>query len=657
VGAPVLSGRKSADRRLRVPRPEARYFRYVRPGVVSARPAAIEPRRPIARALARVRRLAFGRPLASAQEIEERLPRWKALAVFSSDVMSSVAYATEAIMFSLLGVGIVAFGFVMPISILIVGLLALVTFSYRQTIRAYPNGGGSYIVARANLGTLPGLVAAASLLTDYVLTVAVSVSAGIWNLVSAFPVLQGATMPLIVLAILLVMAVNLRGTRESGTVFALPTYLFIGSALLLVGVGLARTALGATPTVTDVVPLQVSAESLTVLILMRAFADGCSAMTGTEAISNGTPAFRPPEWRNAQRTMATMAVVLGTVFLGISFLAVGAGAVPSADETVLSQVGRAVFGRGPAYYVLLLSTMGILVLAAQTSFADFPRLSSILARDGFMPRSFAFRGERLAFNAGIVALGLLSIAVVVPFGGSVTALIPLYALGVFTAFTLSQAGMVRHWLTERGPGWRRSATINGVGAVATGAVAVVFAIAKFALGAWIILVVVPVLIAAMLYVHRRYARESAELDVAPEVVWGPPVHRRRAVIPVTGVTQDVIQAVRFARSMTEDVTAVFVTDDVATGEEVRSRFDRQLPGLSFVIVDSPYRNLVEPLTRYLEVLAEKDESVVTVLLLPERLTSRWWDRFLFNQNGHRIREALIGTPGILVASIPFRATH
>jgi hypothetical protein len=355
--------------------------------------------------------------------------------------------------------------------------------------------------------------------------------------------------------------------------------------------------------------------------------------------------------------MATMAVILAIVFLGISFLATIAGAVPSAQETVLSQVGRAVFGRDLAYYVLLVSTMGILVLAAQTSFADFPRLASILARDGFMPRGFAFRGERLAFSVGIVALALLSIAVVIPFGGSVNALIPLYAIGVFTAFTLSQAGMVRHWLAERGPGWRRNATVNGIGATATGLVAVIFAVAKFALGAWIILVVVPLLIGTMLYVHHRYARENAELAVPPEQVWGPPVHRRRAVIPVTGVTQDVIQAVRFARSMTKDVTAVFVTDDVATGEEVRSRFGRQLPGIAFVIVDSPYRNLVEPLTRYLEVLAEKDDGVVTVLLLPERLARHPWDRFLFNRNGHRIREALVGRPGILVASIPFRAAH
>jgi amino acid transporter len=347
------------------------------------------------------------------------------------------------------------------------------------------------------------------------------------------------TVPLIVVAILVVMVVNLRGIRESGTIFALPTYVFMGSVILLVVVGVVRTALGDAPHVTDVVPIAVQAETMSLLLLMRAFADGCSAMTGTEAISNGTPAFKPPEWKNAQRTMAVMAGVLGFVFLGISFLARAAGAVPSQAESVLSQIGRATFGPGPIWYVLLLSTMGILVLAAQTSFADFPRLASILARDGFMPRGFAYRGERLAFNAGIVALAVLAIVVAVAFGGRVEALIPLYAIGVFTAFTLSQAGMVRHWLVEKGPSWRRSAVINGVGATATAVVAVVFAVAKFALGAWVILVVVPILVLVMLAVRREYARHD-RATVASDLVWeaDPPPARRGAV---TNVQWDVIR--------------------------------------------------------------------------------------------------------------------
>ena len=651
----LLRGQKPGDRRVRVTRPESRYFRYAGPGVMVARPAAIEARTRAGRAAIIARRTLFGSPIATAQEIDERLPKWKALAVFSSDVLSSVAYATEASMFTLLAVGTVAFSYLMPIALLIVGLLVLVTFSYRQTIRAYPNGGGSYIVARANLGVLPGLVAAAALLTDYVLTVAVSVSSGIFNLASAFPVLHDLTVPLIVVAILLVMVVNLRGIRESGTIFALPTYVFMFSVILLVVVGVARTLLGFAPHVTDVVPIQVQAESLSLLLLMRAFADGCSAMTGTEAISNGTPAFKPPEWKNAQKTMVAMATILGFVFLGISYLAGVAGAVPSHDESVLSQIGRATFGQGPIWYILLIATMGILILAAQTSFADFPRLASILSRDGFMPRGFAYRGERLAFNAGIVALAVLAIGVSVAFGGRVEALIPLYAIGVFTAFTLSQAGMVRHWFSEKGPGWRRSAMINGVGAVATAIVAVVFAVAKFALGAWVVLVIVPILVAIMLLIRREYTGGMSGLVVAPDLVWGAPVHRRRVVIPVGDVQWDVIQAVRFGRSMTDDITAVHVTDDVTAGERVRERFERQLPGIRFVIVESPYRNLVDPLIRYLEVSAEQEPGSVTVVLLPERMSRHWWEKLLFNQNVHRIREALAGRADILVADVPFRS--
>ena len=652
----LLRGQKPADRRVRVTRPESKYFRYAAPGVVVARPTAIEPRTRLGRMGFAARRRLFGHPLQSEEDITQRLPKWKALPVFSSDVMSSVAYATEASLFTLLGVGTLAFGWLLPISLAIVGVLALVTLSYRQTIRAYPNGGGSYIVARANLGVLPGLIAAAALLTDYVLTVAVSVSSGVQALYSLFPPLLPVAVPLIVLFILLVMAVNLRGIRESGTIFAAPTYIFLGSALLMIGAGVLRTVLGHPPEVTGVIPAQVPAETFGVLLLMRAFADGCSAMTGTEAVANGVPAFKPPEWKNAQTTMLVMSVLLATMFLGTSFLAHVSGALPSASgESVLSQIGRSVYGPGPLWYLLQLSTMGILVLAAQTSFADFPRVASILAKDGFFPRQFSFRGERLAFNAGIVALALVSIVLVVAFRGRVEALIPLYAIGVFTAFTLSQAGMVRHWYKERGPGWRRSAFLNGLGATTTAIVVAIFAIAKFALGAWIILLVVPILVMLMLFVQRQYSRGILELAVDPDLVWGAPVHRRRVVIPVFDVRWDVIQAVRFGRSMSDDITAVYVTDDVATGEQVRERFERQLPGIQFVIVESPYRNLVDPLIRYLEVAAERDSSSVTVVLLPERMTHHWWEHILFNQNIHRIRDALTGRPDILVADVPFRA--
>jgi amino acid transporter len=654
-GGPSLKrGVKPGDVRAVVARPEARYFRYGPAGTMVAKAAAIEPQTLPGRVGFGARRVLFGRVLSSHEELEQRLPKWKALAVFSSDVMSSVAYATEASMFTLLAVGTIAFSYLMPISVLIVALLFLVTFSYRQTIRAYPGGGGSYIVAHSNLGVLPGLIAAGALLTDYVLTVAVSVSSGVFNLASAFPVLQDVTVPLIVGAILLVMAVNLRGISESGSIFALPTYIFVGSVVLLVGVGIGRTVMGHPPTVTGVTPLPVPVESLSLLLLMRAFADGCSAMTGTEAISNGTPAFKPPEWKNAQTTMVAMAVILAVVFLGISYLAGVSGAVPSEHVSVLSQIGEAVFGSGPIYYILIFSTMGILVLAAQTSFADFPRLASILARDGYMPRQFSFRGERLAFNSGIVALAAIAIVVVVAFRGRVEALIPLYAIGVFTAFTLSQTGMVRHWLKEREEGWRRSAVINGVGAVATGIVAVVFAIAKFGLGAWVVIVIVPLLVIAMLLIHREYQGSELELHVRDDIVIGGPSRQQRVIVPMQDMRRDVIQAIKFGLTMSDDVIAVHVTDDTAGAEALRERFHRQVPGVELVIVESPYRELIQPLIRYLEVSSARHADAVTIVLVPERIIHHWWERFLYNQNAHRIRDALTGHPGILVADIPFR---
>ena len=638
-----------------IARPEARYFRYgPTAGTMVAKAEAIQPQTLPGRVGFGARRVLFGRVLSSHEELDQRLPKWKALAVFSSDVMSSVAYATEASMFTLLAVGTVAFVYLMPISVLIIGLLFLVTFSYRQTIRAYPSGGGSYIVARSNLGVIPGLVAAGALLTDYVLTVAVSVSSGVFNLASAIPELQDFTVPLIVVSILLVMAVNLRGISESGTIFALPTYIFIASVLLLVGVGLARTLLGQPPVVTGVTPISVPVESMSLLLLMRAFADGCSAMTGTEAISNGTPAFKPPEWKNAQTTMVAMAVILAVVFLGISYLAGVSGAVPSEHESVLSQIGEAVFGTGPIYYVLIFSTMGILVLAAQTSFADFPRLASILARDGFMPRQFAFRGERLAFNSGIVALAAIAIVVVVAFKGRVEALIPLYAIGVFTAFTLSQAGMVRHWLAEREEGWRRSAMINGVGAVATGIVAVVFAIAKFGLGAWVVIIIVPILVIAMLLIHREYASAEQELHVREDSVISRPTRRQRVIVPMQDMRRDVVQAIKFGLTLSDDVIVVHVTDDLVAAEQLRERFHRQVPDVELVIVESPYRELVQPLIRYLEVTSARHADEVTIVLVPERVITHWWERILYNQNAHRIRDALTGHPGILVADVPFR---
>ena len=655
TGPRLQRGRKPGDVRVRVERPYTRYFRYVAPGVYAAKLAADAPTTPVGRIWGTAKRALFGRPLSTEEELTERLPKWKALPIFSSDVMSSVAYASEASLFTLLAAGTAAFVWLLPISFVIVGVLALVTISYRQTIRAYPNGGGSYIVAHANLGVLPGLVAAAALLTDYVLTVAVSVSSGVQALASAFPALFPINVPLIVFFILFVMVINLRGIRETGSIFASPTYIFLGSVLLLIAVGMVRTLLGQAPHVTDVTPYPVAPEAFGLLLLMRAFADGSSAMTGTEAVANGVPAFKPPEAENARTTLVIMSTLLGIMFLGISFLAHVTGAMPAASgESVLSQIGRSVFGRGPLWYILQFSTTGILILAAQTSFADFPRLSSILARDGFMPRQFAFRGERLAFNGGIVALSVISVVLVVAFRGRVEALIPLYAIGVFTAFTLSQTGMVRHWFKERGAGWRRSAFLNGLGAVATALVTMIFAIAKFALGAWIIILVVPVLVGLMLLVHRAYQQERAELDVRPTAMIQPPHRRQHVIVVAPAFTRAVVQGVKVARTMSTDVSIVHVAEDPEKGEEFRARVDRQMPGVPVVLIESPYRSLVRPFLRYLEVAQEEDPDAVLVVLIPELEPRHWWDRLLFNQNARRIRTALVGRPDIVVLDVPYR---
>ena len=650
-----LQGRKLGDRRVVVDRPHARYFRYLGPGVLEAKLEAQAPRTAQQRHMAALRGVLFGRPLSSAAEMAERLPKWKALPIFSSDVMSSVAYASEASLFTLAAVGAVAFNWLMPISLLIIALLAVVTISYRQTIRAYPNGGGSYIVAHANLGVLPGLIAAGSLLVDYVLTVAVSVSSGVWNLASALTALQGKEVDIIVACIVLVTVLNLRGLRETGTIVASPAYIFIGSMLLMITIGLVRTVLGDAPHAMTSDVIQSSGQTLTVFLLARAFADGCSAMTGTEAVANGVPAFKPPEWKNAQATMLIMSALLGSMFLGMSILVGVSGAQPSSSESILSQIAAAVFwGRTPLYYVLMFATMGILVLAAQTSFADFPRLSSILSRDGYFPRQFALRGERLAFNTGIVLLAGLSILLVVAFNGVVNNLIPLYAIGVFTSFTLSQSGMVRHWWVERGPNWRRSAIINGIGACVTAVVVVVQIMVKFWAGAWIIIVVVPILVGVMLFIKHEYDLEGRGLDVQPDVVFGPHHRRQRVVVAAQAMSRAVVQAVRVGQTMGEEVQIVHVTLDPGEGERFRERVERQMPGVRVVLVESPYRALVRPFVRYLEVSQAEDPDRLTIVLLPEHLPRHWWDRILYNQNVHRIRAALVGRKDFVVLDTPYR---
>src|SRR5579883_1375767 len=498
------------------------------PGIVVVRPEVTGPRHGIGRVLAGIKHFLIGAPLATAAAPHERLNKIRALAIFSSDAMSSVAYSTEEVMKVLILAGVGALVYTVPVSLIVVFLLAIVTISYRQTILGYPNGGGSYIVASENLGTIPGLIAAAALMIDYTLTVAVSIAAGVAAITSAFPALLNDSVLLCVIAIILVTLGNLRGIRESGTIFAVPTYIFIFSLYGLIIYGIVRISMGGVSYVPAVPPPPPS-RTLDLFLLLTAFAQGCTAMTGVEAISNGVPAFKEPATKNARTTMIWMAFVLATLFLGVSILGTHLSIIPNTQETVISQIARAVTGRGPYYFLIQFSTALILLLAANTSFNGFPLLVSILARDGYMPHQFAFRGDRLAYSNGIMALALMAIILIIVFRGSVDALIGLYAIGVFISFTLSQTGMVVRWLRIRGPNWRRSILVNGLGAILTGIVTVVIGVTKFHEGVWIVMILIPLLVAMCLLIQGHYRLVATQ--TAPETPLDPSDVRLRVVVP------------------------------------------------------------------------------------------------------------------------------
>jgi len=641
-------------------RPGDRYVRVLRPSQ-SGRPSGgpgLFVRRPRASdadhgAIGRLRRILIGKPIATEHEHEERLTKVKALAVFSSDALSSVAYATEEIMkIAILG-GIGALSFTLPISFVIVTLLFIVVISYRQTIRAYPSGGGSYIVASSNLGALPGLTAAAALLIDYVLTVSVSIAAGVLALTSLSPGLAPYAVELSIGAVILITIANLRGLRESGSIFAIPTYAFVVLMYGLIVWGLIRIAGGGlhyTPPQSAFVP---GTRGTGIFLLLTAFAQGCTAMTGTEAISNGVPAFKKPEANNARTTLVAMGVLLGTMFIGLSFLAQHIGVRP-ADESVLSQVGRTVFGKGPLWVALQIATALILILAANTAFADFPRLASILAKDRYLPRAFQFRGDRLAFTMGIGTLAFLSSLLLLVFNGSLDSLIPLYAVGVFTSFTLSQAGMVVHWRNSKEPGWRKSAIINGVGMVATGLVTIVIAATKFLHGAWLVVLLIPLFILLLRAIHKHYdtleASRQAETPLRPQEIV------IRAIVPIADLGVQAKQAVAYASAVAKDnshVVAVHVTDDLEAAEAMWRGWEAWAPGPRLEIVESPYRSLMGPLLAYVdEVKADHPTDTITVVL-PEFVSSHWWEQLLHNQTGLRIKGALLFHPGIVVTNVPY----
>jgi amino acid transporter len=668
-GRRPLPGRKPADRRVRVERPHSPYFRYTGPGQLVAKEAASRPTTRVGRLVARAKKTAIGRPLASEEEITERLSKKKALAIFSSDPISSSAYATEEILRVLLVAGAGALLLSTPISIAIAAMLAVVSISYRQICFAYPSGGGAYVVSRENLSHRVALVAAAALLVDYVLTVAVSSASAIAQIVSVVPELHVVGIEIGVLSITLMTLANLRGVRESGNIFAVPTYVFLGLALLMIGVGLFRVVTGqAVPLPPH--PLAVPfghgsgpVEAVSVFLVLRAFASGSVALTGTEAVTNGVPAFKPPEARNAANTLIIVSVLLGILFVGISVVADAFAIRPTDTEhggpTVIAQVAGTIFGaNSPLYVFFQASTALLLFLAANTSFNAFPRLAAILAGDGYMPRQFSFRGDRLAFSWGIVALAAVAAILLIVFAGDTHALIPLYSVGVFVTFTLSQTGMVVHWRRERSSGWRWRLVLNGLGAVLTGVVLVIVASVKFADGAYLVVILIPILVVMMLFVHRQYAASGKQLAVRPDYVVPEPHREERVVIPIPGLNRAVVQAVNVGRSIDDDVRAVFISEDPDAAAEVRRRWEKQVPGVPLVVVESPYRALVGPLLAYLDVLdrawpPDKDEPI-TFVVIPEYVARNWWERILYNQSAKRLRAALLGRPHTVVVNVPYR---
>jgi len=647
---------------VRIERPHAAYFRYTGEGMLVAKEAASAPRTPVGRGLARVRSVLFGRPLSIHEEIGERLSKRKALAIFSSDAISSSAYATEEILRVLVLAGAAALFASIQVSIAIALLLAVVAISYRQVCLAFPNGGGAYAVARSELTPILGLIAAAALLIDYVMTVAVSTSSALDQLASLAPATGPFKVHIAVVVITLITIANLRGLRESGNIFAVPTYVFVTLALGIVGIGVARIVTGGVtplPPQPNAVPL--GTDALAIFLLLRAFASGSVALTGVEAIANGVPAFKPPEARNAANTMVAMAVLLAVIFIGVSVVAFAYQIVPSDGgyPSVVSLVAGAIYGDGTVLHsAFLVATMLILFLAANPSYNAFPRLAAILADDGYMPRQFAFRGDRLAYSWGIVLLAAVAAGLVALFGGTTTLLIPLYSIGVFVCFSLSQVGMVRHWLRVRGRQWQTRLVINGFGAMLTAVVLAIVVYEKFLGGAYLVVILIPTLVAMMLFIRHQYAASNRELEVRPDKVIRGPHREERVVVPVPGINRAVVQAINVGRSIDPNIQAVLISDEPEDAAAFRERWERQLPDVPLVIVESPYRALVAPLISYLDVLdrgwpADK-EAPITFVIVPEYVARSWWERILYNQSAKRLRAALLGRPHTVVVNVPYR---
>ena len=617
----------------------------------------------------------IGRPLSTADAPHQTIGKAVGLAVFASDALSSTAYATQEILGVLVVAGTAAYNYVFPISIAIVALLAIVTISYEQTIHAYPGGGGAYIVSRDNLGESPAQVAGAALLMDYILTVAVSISSGVAQIVSAYPDLDSYRIHLSVSAVFIIMLINLRGVKESGTAFAIPTYFFIVMMFITVGTGLFRYFTGSLGTVVDPpeVHLAHTVGPITAFLLLHAFANGTTALTGVEAISNGIPAFKEPRSRNAGITLIWMSIILGTLFLSISYLTGNIAGVYSEDETIISQMTRTIFdGRGLMYLATITATTVILLMAANTAFADFPRLSALAAGDGFLPRQLTFRGSRLVYSNGIVTLSVIASILIIIFKASVTLLIPLYAIGVFLSFTLSQTGMARRWwkighlkdgeeIVERGstlrytPGWRLKMFINGFGAVCTAIVMIVFAVTKFTEGAWVVLILIPLLVAIFFTIHHHYKDLASHLSL--EKFGGLPARqtRHRVIMPVSSIHQGALEALRYAKLLSDDVTAVHVSIDPSETEKVQRKWKTWGEGTRLIILDSPFRLFIEPLLEYIEEIIDNRQPNETItVVVPQFIPSKRWHRALHMRTAEFLRQELLSKPGVVVTDVPYQ---
>jgi amino acid transporter len=594
-------------------------------------------------------RLIFGRPLRTSEGAHQRLDRPRALGAFGLDALSSVAYGPDEILYVVLLAGPAGLAWNVPIGIAITVLLAIIVTSYRQTIFAYPHGGGSYTVARENLGTGASLVAAAALMVDYLTTVAVSVTAGVEAIIAFAPFLDAYRVQIDVGVVLLLMFVNLRGVREAGGLFVIPTYVFVGSLGLLIGWGLFQLTLGGGLPHVQSLPSQ-PVEAVSAFLILRAFAGGCTAMTGVEAIANGVPAFEPPETRNAASTLVILAVMLGALFLGVVTVGNAIGAVPSAQASVIAQIGQTVAGGNPLFYVVQISAAIILSLAANTSFNGFPLLAAIMARDGFLPHQFGHRGLRLAYSNGILVLGSLAIVLIVAFRGLTHALIPLFAIGVFLCFTLSQSGMVLHWRRLGGLGWLAKLTINGLGAITTGVVTAIVITTKFLEGAWIVLVLIPLLVWAFVQIHKHDLEEANELQVDRPPP--PPTAAPHSVlIPVARLDRSVAATVGYALSIGGPVRALHVVVDEEWAERLRKAWSAWGVDVPLVMLESPYREVLGPLLHEIRRLHRQAGGNVSVLL-PEVVPRHLWQEALHNQTALALQLALRATPDVVVTTVP-----